>query len=140
MQKYLVTVECAIEHNGKFLVIQRPMGTHAGGTLSFPAGKVEENEADPKDILRSAAKREVLEEVGLALEDPIDYITTTSFISDKGIHVMHSVFYCRLKKTIPHVVASPREVPAYYWMTADEINKAENAPIWLKHYVELISL
>jgi hypothetical protein len=37
---YLKVVECAIEHDSKFLVIKRPQGVHAGGMLAFPGGKL----------------------------------------------------------------------------------------------------
>lgn len=39
---YLKVVEVAIEHDSKFLIIKRPEGSHAGGLLSFPGGKVKE--------------------------------------------------------------------------------------------------
>lgn len=59
MTNYLVLVECAIEYQGKFLIIKRPENVHAGGLLSFPGGKVEEYDAidDGSCVLENAVKR-----------------------------------------------------------------------------------
>jgi 8-oxo-dGTP pyrophosphatase MutT (NUDIX family) len=139
MKLYLKVVEVAIEHDNKFLIIKRPEGKHAGGLLSFPGGKVEEiDEQNEWDILRLAAKREILEEVGLDLQDNLNYITSNYFIDSIGAHVIDTIFHCKIKKTDLTINASPREVPEYYWLTAEEINKANNAPEWLKQYVKFI--
>lgn len=77
MKHYVIVVECAIECNGKYLIIRRPEGKHAGGLLSFAGGKVEEqDEINNFDILRAAVKREMLEELGLNLTGNIDYVTS----------------------------------------------------------------
>ncbi len=81
MAKFIVVVECAIEHEGRFLVIQRPIGKHAEGLLSFPGGKFETTDGnESRDALLHAVKREVFEEVGLKLQDPINYVTSSYFI------------------------------------------------------------
>ena len=137
---YLKIVEVAIEHDSKFLIIKRPEGKHAGGLLSFPGGKVEEiDEQNEWDILRLAAKREIYEEVGLELEDDLDYVTSNYFIDIYGIHVIDTIFHCKIDKTLLNISASKREVPEYYWMTIEEINKAHNSPAWLKKYIQYIS-
>ncbi len=137
--RYLVSVECAIEFNGTFLIIKRPADRHAGNLLSFPGGTVDKkDEANPHDVLRNAVEREIFEEVGLILKDPIDYITTSYFINTAGVPVMHSIFHCKLNKTSPEVKALWDEVSEYYWMTTDQIAQAKNAPEWLLRYVRLI--
>ncbi len=139
MKSYVNVVEVAIEHKEKFLIIKRPEGTHAGGLLSFPGGKVEESDAKKGgDILIEAAKREILEEVGLDLEDELHYVTSNHFVDSKKVNVIDSIFHCKIEKTIIQIVASEREVPEYYWMTIEEINSADNAPQWLKKYLKYI--
>lgn len=139
MKLYLKVVEVAIEHDGKFLIIKRPEGTHAGGFLSFPGGKVEEiDEQNEWDILRFAAKREVLEEVGLDLKDELKYIISSSFVASNGAHIIDTIFHCKIDKTDLKINPSAREVAEYYWLTAEKINKAHNAPEWLKNYVQYI--
>ena len=140
VKHYLKVVEVAIEHDSKFLIIKRPEGKHAGGLLSFPGGKVEEiDEQNEWDILRLAAKREIYEEVGLELEDNLDYITSNYFIDSHDFHVIDTIFHCKIDKTALNISASKREVPEYYWMTAEEINAANNSPEWLKKYIQYIA-
>ena len=100
MQKhYLNVVQVAIEHDGKFLIIKRPAGKHAGGLLDFPGGKMEAiDEKNEWDILRFAAKREILEEVGLELEDDLKYIVSNHFIDSHPAHVIDTWFHCKIKK------------------------------------------
>lgn len=75
MKNYLVIVECAIECQGKYLIIRRPEGKHAGGLLSFAGGKVEEqDEANGFDMLHALVRREILEELGLALIGKVEYL------------------------------------------------------------------
>lgn len=138
MKHYLVIVECAIECNGKFLIIQRPEGNHAGGLLSFAGGKVEEqDEANGFDMLRCAVKREILEELGLSLTGQIDYITSEYFVDSSGICVINNLFYYKYD-VMPHVKPCPREVPRYAWMSKEEICSADNSPEWLKTLINLI--
>ncbi len=137
-KKYLVVVECAIEYENKFLIIQRPLNKHAGGLLSFPGGKVEaKDEIHDFDILRSAAKREICEEVGIILNENLRYITSNYFIDIYGNHVINSLFHCILDVS-PQVIASKCEVSKYFWMTYNEINLSHNTPEWLKRYIMLI--
>ncbi|ARN85361.1 NUDIX hydrolase [Candidatus Nucleicultrix amoebiphila] len=141
MKKYLVIVECAIEHNHKFLIIKRPIGSHGEGTLAFPGGKVEEqDEKNTTDALIHALKREVQEEVGLILNDPLHYVTSCYFFVEKTqMPVIDVIFHCRLKNTLVDVKASQREVPEFYWMSKEDIEKHENTPPWLKKYMYAIS-
>jgi 8-oxo-dGTP pyrophosphatase MutT (NUDIX family) len=139
MKLYLKVVEVAIEHDAKFLIIKRPEGKHAGGLLSFLGGKVEEiDEHNEWDILRLAAKREILEEVGLDLKDELKYIISNYFVDNIGAHVIDTIFHCKIEKTDLAINASACEVHEYYWLTEEEINQARNAPEWLKKYVQYI--
>jgi 8-oxo-dGTP diphosphatase len=139
MKLYLKVVGVAIEHDNKFLIIKRPEGKHAGGLLAFPGGKVEEiDEQHEWDILKAAAKREILEEVGLDLKDDLKYIISNYFVDSHGVHVIDTIFHCKIEKTDLKINASAREVPEYYWLTTEEINKAYNSPPWLKKYVQYI--
>ena len=139
MKLYLNVVKVAIEHDEKFLIIKSPEGKHAGGLLAFPGGKVEEiDEQNEWNILRFAAKRQVLEEVGLDLQDELKYIISNYFVDSIGAHVIDTIFHCKIEKTDLTINASAREVQQYYWLTEEEINQANNAPAWLKKYVQYI--
>lgn len=135
---YVVIVECAIELDGRFLIIKRPDNKEAGGLLAFPGGKVESadhNNNGSRDIMLNAVKREIFEEVGINLLDPIRYVVSNHFTSINGAECLILVFHSVLNKTNPTVNPSAREVPEYYWLTPEEINQAPNAPIWLKNYL-----
>ncbi len=139
MQKFTVVVECAIEYNHKFLFIKRPEGVHAEGCLAFPGGKVEYDDGGEKvDILVEAVKREVLEEVGLKLIDPIHFVTSSYFIGSNKEHVLDVIFYCKILNSQIEVKPSMREVPKYYWLTSSEAFIRSNTPVWLKHYLSCI--
>jgi 8-oxo-dGTP diphosphatase len=138
MKHYLIIVECAIECNGKFLIIRRPEGKHAGGLLSFAGGKVEEqDETHSFDMLRAAVRREMLEEVGLDLTEKIDYITSEYFVESSGVCIINNLFHYKYD-VIPTVIPCEREVPWFAWMTKEEIHTAENSPPWLKTLIDLI--
>ena len=136
-QLYLTVVQVAIEHNHRFLVIKRPEGVYEGGKLCFPGGKVDETDHhNAWDVLRLAAKREILEEVGLDLKDEVKYITSNYF--QETNKVMVNLFHCKLDKTDLNVQPSSREVVEWFWLTADDIDKANNAPEWLKIQVKYL--
>jgi len=106
--------------------------------LSFPGGKFESIDTDTdEDVIKTAVKREVLEEVGLDLIDPVKYVTSSFFQDTKtNQNVVNVVYYCKLEKTKVEVKANPREVPEYYWLTVDEILEKENCPPWLIKYLK----
>lgn len=138
MKQYLVIVECAIEFDGKFLIILRPEGKHAGGLLSFAGGKVDEqDEVNTFDVLRAAVKREILEELGLTLTGQLKYVTSEYFVDSSGICLINNLFHYKFD-TMPKVIPCEREVPWFGWMTKDEINNASNSPVWLKHLITLV--
>ncbi|MCF7806300.1 MAG: NUDIX domain-containing protein [Simkaniaceae bacterium] len=137
---YLVVVECIIQKEDRFLMIQRPEGGHAGGLLAFPGGKVDfEDGKNHIDILENALKREVNEEVGLDLIDQIQFVTSSYFVDTYQKHVLDVIFYCSLEKTHHEVNPSPREVADYFWLTFDEILNHPLTPSWVKIYLERMS-
>lgn len=109
--------------------------------LSFPGGKVDPNdESYPNDILRAAVEREIFEEVGLTLVDPIDYVFSTFFIGKNDTPIINSTFYCNLTTSVPAVTISSSEIASYAWMTVEEILTAPNASEWLKNYIQRIQI
>ena len=139
MQKFIVNTECAIEHEGKFLIIRRPDHGYAGGLLAFPGGKfdIEDGEGGNNDAIKAAIKREVQEEVGLDLTDPLNYVTTRYFSNAaEDWHVVNIIYHCKIDKTKLEVKPSPREVPEYYWLSHEELLERDNCPHWLAKYMQ----
>ncbi len=140
MPNFLAVVECAIEHEGKYLMIRRPEGIHAGGLLAFPGGKVDyEDGSGHQNILINAVKREVFEEIGLDLVDPIQFATSSYFIDTYQQHVLDIIFCCRLKKTKIEIIPSEKEVPEYFWLSSQEILAHDKAPEWIERYISIIN-
>lgn len=139
MDKFLVVVECAIEFKGKFLFIKRPKGVHAEGLLAFPGGKVELDDGKKNgDVLIQAIKREVLEEVGVNLIDPIQFLTSSLFKDLHNTQVLDVIFYCNIKNST-EIKPSLREVPEYYWLTISEVLDHKDTPVWLKTYISYLN-
>lgn len=142
MSLAVAIVECAIEWERKLLFITRPQEKHAGGLLAFPGGKVElptDNRGLGHDLLKTAILREVHEEVGLTLLDPLEYVTSQCFTDSVTEQtIIDVIFYCRLSKTKPTIVPSAREVPEFCWLSKEALMEAPNAADWLKAYVNLI--
>lgn len=132
---YIVNVEAAIFRAGRYLIIQRSAAEeHAAGLLSLPGGKVEDaGFAD--DILEHTLRREIEEEVGLNLTEPLHYIESKAFVADDGEPVIDLVFWVEMKTGEP-IARDPAEVAAIHWMTAEAILQHEQAPAWLKRSIE----
>ncbi len=138
--RYICYAECVIEHHKKFLVITRPGQAPSGGFLAFPGGKLEPDDGDPShpDIFLNAAKREVLEEVGIALKDQLRYVTSHFFYDKDQTPVVGCVYYCKVHGDRPSVTPNLREVPKHQWLTREEINSHPHSPPWIKRYLSQV--
>ncbi|WP_374019505.1 NUDIX domain-containing protein [Paenibacillus thiaminolyticus] len=105
---------------------------HAGGTLALVGGKAEREGTVP-DILEKTIAREVMEEIGLALRPR--YVNSSSFVTDRGEAVVDIVFLCECGSGKPRI-ASPEEVAAICWMTAEEVLCHPLSPPWLKRNLQ----
>ncbi|WP_144699750.1 NUDIX hydrolase [Fictibacillus phosphorivorans] len=131
---FVVNVEGAIHRNGKWLLILRNEKEYAGGSLSLVGGKCE-IEGVSSDILERTLRREILEEVGIEVED-LRYVNSSSFVTESGINVIDIVFLCQHKLGEPYA-KSKEEVDEVIWMTTDEILAHTNLPAFLKENIRL---
>ncbi|GIP64603.1 hypothetical protein J32TS6_31580 [Virgibacillus pantothenticus] len=132
---YIVNIEGAIRKNDKWLIIERSeMEEHAGGMLSLVGGKVE-IEGNSSDILERTVKREIFEEVGVIVKDRLNYVHSTSFLTDTGENVVNIVFLCEYYSgdAFPK---SHNEVEKVLWLTTEEILSHPNSPIYLKESIK----
>jgi 8-oxo-dGTP diphosphatase len=132
---FIVNVEGAIWKDDKWLIIERSKKEeHAGGLLSLVGGKVD-IEGNKSDILERTVKREILEEVDVKVKDHLNYVHSTSFVTDKGENVVDIVFLCEYisGEAFPK---SPDEVERVLWLTSDEILNHPKAPIYLKESIK----
>lgn len=132
---FVVNVEGAIYRNGKWLMITRSeKEEHAAGCLSVVGGKCE-LEGVSSDILERTLKREIFEEVGIEVKDTT-YVNSSSFVTDKGTHVIDIVFLCQDIAGEPYA-KSAEEVGKVMWMTTEDILIHKNAPSYLKENITL---
>jgi len=130
---YIVNVEGAIVHEGRYLLVIRGNGeTHAAGMLSLVGGKVE-NAGNTANILEETLRREVHEEICVEIGDMI-YVHSTAFVSDDNKSVVDVVFLCRWIMGEP-IIRDSDEVAAIRWMTANEILTNPDAPEWTRSSV-----
>lgn len=131
---FIVNVEAAIFHQGKWLMIERSLKEeHAGGTLSLVGGKAD-MEGQSLDVLERTVRREVFEEVGIELAEPLRYVYNSSFVTDAGVPVINIVFLCTHSSGIAYA-KSPDEVEATHWLREEEIMEHPKAPPWTKESV-----
>lgn len=100
-----------VEHEGRFLIGQRPEGVALAGLWEFPGGKVEAGESPAQ-----AATRECLEETGVAIEVVGEYP-----LHDHNYE--HGAVRLHFFKCQPLHDVTP-QVP-FRWIARDELRKYE---------------
>ncbi|WP_282019532.1 NUDIX hydrolase [Planomicrobium okeanokoites] len=132
---FAVNVEGAIHRNGKWLLIRRSeKEEHAGGSLSLVGGQCD-IEGFSSDILERTLEREIFEEVGCEVSG-LNYVNSSSFVTDSGVNVIDIVFICHHRTGEPFA-KSADEVDEVLWMTTDEILAHEELPDYLKVNIRL---
>ena len=131
---FSINVEAAVNHKNKWLLCKRSLKEeHAAGVLSLVGGTIEHTDAS-NDTLEYGLIREIAEEIGVTIS--VDkYVQSTSFITNKGNHVVDIVFLCSIVEGIP-VAINPDEIESLHWMTIDEIKNDPNSPSWLVASIE----
>jgi 8-oxo-dGTP diphosphatase len=138
---YIVNVEAAVYHEGRYLMIVRGMNeANAPGTLSFPGGKIEGARDEP-DVVEATLRREIREETGLAVGPELVYVQSKAFTGSDGKPIVDLLFICRYASGEPAITAEAEggEVAGLAWMTAEEILAHPKAPAWTRadlHSVE----
>lgn len=129
---FIVNVEAFIlDKDGRYLMIVRGESeSHAPNSLSVPGGKVEASES-LDNVLETTVRREVIEEVGVQLEDEMYYVESTLFTTSQGESVVDVVFLCRCASGELGDL-SMDEVAEAKWMTAEEILSHPKLPDWTK--------
>lgn len=133
--KYVVNVELAVVRGDKFLITLRSEGEeYAPGGLAFPGGKLEPRTVEA-NVLEETAKRELLEETGLAVKR-LEYLKSKSFEMHEDTFVMDVVFLAEVEPGEAEV-REPEEIAELSWMTAEEILDHRMTPEWLASSVRL---
>lgn len=135
--QYIVNVEAFISDGERYLMLIRSeQEEHAPGTLSVPGGKVEDS-APQGDILEQTVRREIMEEVGIEVEEELHYVESKLFSLPSGIHVIDIVFLCRYRSGTPRI-ADSAEVAEIAWMRPDEVLAHPKTPPWTRESLERV--
>ncbi len=117
-----VVVAVIVDDDGRVLVTRRPEHVHQGGLWEFPGGKVESGET-----VREALRREIDEELGVAVEDAWPLLQIPHCYPDRN--VLLDVWHVERFSGTPH----GREGQPLRWVTPAELSSlsfpAANAPI-----------
>jgi 8-oxo-dGTP diphosphatase len=133
---HIVLVKGWVERGGKFLLAKRGLTElQKPGTWSLPGGKVESVAEEP-DILQKTLKKEILEEVGVEIEDYAELIFNNSFVRVDGAHVVSMTFLCRYKSGEAMPLDETAEVR---WMTLEELKNFADVESFLKIEIDRLS-
>jgi 8-oxo-dGTP diphosphatase len=131
---YIVNVEGAVFHEGRYLLAVRGAGeTHAAGLLSLIGGKVE-GETNTPDVLEKTLIREIAEEVGITAGD-LYYLHSVAFTADDGDICVDVIFLARWISG-EAAVNDLDEVASVEWMTADQVRQHPAVPPWTLDSIE----
>lgn len=126
---------CYLEINNKLLLLQRAQGKLEPGKWGVPAGKLENNESP-----ENAAKRELMEETGISLENPSRIQRLNSlYIRKPEVDYVYHVFKVQLDR-IPEIHLSD-EHQDYIWATSKDIETIalmDGAKEALQHYQAMV--
>ncbi len=133
---FWVNVEVAVLRDGRYLAVVRGEREEYGaGWLGFPGGTVDWD-GPLQNAIEQTARREVFEEVGITLDDPVVYIESHTF-GDAGVPVLDIVVLAR-STTGDAWPKAPDEVAAVTWMTPGELRADPRTQAWTRLSLDLI--
>jgi 8-oxo-dGTP diphosphatase len=102
-----------VEHDGRFLIGQRPAGVPLAGLWEFPGGKIE-----PGETPEAAAVRECLEETGVAVTPHARYPEHIQAYDHDSVQLFFIA--CR-----PDASGVRTPNPPFYWASREELARLE---------------
>jgi 8-oxo-dGTP diphosphatase len=113
-----IQVAAAVIDSGDlYLITRRKAGTHLAGLWEFPGGKCEEGES-----LKDCLRREVREELGIEITDPVPFQTVRHDYPEKSVEL--HFFRCTIKAGTAQVLGCDD----LKWVTAKELATFEFPP------------
>ena len=103
-----------IKQDGRYLITRRKAGTHLGGLWEFPCGKVE-----PPESLEGCLRRELREELGVRITEPIPFQVITHDYPDKSVEL--HFFLCAIASGQARALACDE----IRWVTPEEMGGLE---------------
>ncbi|MBS3152381.1 NUDIX domain-containing protein [Candidatus Woesearchaeota archaeon] len=122
-KKHIVAVTAFIKNKSgnKFLIVKRNTNEIAyPGKWAFPGGKLEKGET-----LLKTLKREVLEEVGLEIDENKHYLKDYTFIRPDGHNVVGICFIIIAKS---EDIKLSKDFEDFAWISPDELDSFDCIP------------
>ena len=111
----MITVVAAIIRRGnRILITQRAQDVHLPGLWEFPGGKVE-----PSESLQIALKREILEELGVAVQVEDEFYSTEHHYASRSVRL--HFFNCSIIDGEPRSL----EVADWRWVLPSDLDRFE---------------
>ncbi len=107
-------VACYVQHDNKFIVLQRQLHKSHGGKWGLPAGKVDSGESPDEAVIR-----EIFEETGMVIQVGQLQVLSTLFVQHEGHDFTYHSFRVTLS-VLPQIILSKSEHQAYTWVTPRE--------------------
>ncbi|MEM9954121.1 MAG: NUDIX domain-containing protein [Chloroflexota bacterium] len=131
--RYIVNVQGAIYHQGKYLCARRSQHKkYMAGTIGMPGGKTEALDHNAPDVTLATLHREIMEEVNVTVTDP--HLVTTKFFDANDVPVINLVYLCKYDSGEAHVT-DPIEVAEVMWLTINEILQHPDTKAWTHQYI-----
>jgi 8-oxo-dGTP diphosphatase len=133
---HIVLVKGWIERGGKFLLARRGLNElQRPGSWSLPGGKVE-GDSEESDVLQKTLKKEIMEEVGVEIEDSVELLYNNSFVRVDGAHVINLTFLCRHKSGEARPLEDTAEVR---WFSLEELEDFSEVEDFFKVEIKKLS-
>lgn len=130
----IVNVEAAIYKEDQWLLMKRSeREEHGPGLITLVGGKVEEV-GSVSDILEKTLHREVMEEVGIEVQN-LHYLESKAFLTGNNEPIVDIVFVCEHKNGEAQAV-DENEVAEIFWMRAIDIILSKEIPYFVKETIE----
>ena len=132
-KKYRVIINAVVAKGGKILISQRGFkDEHGAGKWSIPGGGLEYTGV-VYNALQETAKKEVLEETGVEVEEEMHLIANNTFQhNEDALQVIAIVFLCHYKSGEPKPLEDTADV---CWISPEEIDNFEFHNINVKNYI-----
>lgn len=128
-KSYSVITNALVVNQSKQILISRRSfsETHEPGKWTIPGGKLENssNENEAFNVLEKTLAKEVMEEVGVEIEDTIQLVCNNIFQRSTGQIVLALVFLAEYKSGKPKPLEDTIDVK---WINLNQIDQYDFAP------------
>jgi mutator protein MutT len=125
---YSVIVNVLVYKGNKILLSQRSLEEeHEPGKWTIPGGKIENDDSTDEifNIVEDTIKREVMEEVGVEINDEVILISNNTFRRSNGQMVLALIFLAKYKSGEPQPLEDTINVE---WVDSNELDNFEFPP------------